>query len=483
MTAADHVVVVGAGFAGLSAALHLAGAGAGREVTLVDARGEPGGLCASAEYAGLSHDLGPTVLTAPEILARPFAAAGAALDDYLQLLPVHGGYAASYADSSTIGAATPEGVAATCGPDEADRFADYLDWTARIHDAVFERFMDADFDSPLDVLSPDLARLAALGGFRSLDTMARRRLGDERTVRLATFQALYAGLSPRRARALYGVISYLDLVGGVVAPRGGMSAVPRAMLAAAERVGVRSLFGRQVRRVLLSGDRPRGVELADGERIAADAVVLATERTAQVPALLGRQPVRRPLRFAPSCVLVSAEVTADVVDRHAHHTLVFGAGWERTFDELTRRRVVPTDLSLLVSIPAVTDPSLAVDGRASLYALAPVPGLGSTDWANATEPLLERMLALLQSRGFPVERASIRRVTAPPDWAAMGQPHGTPFSLAHTFTQTGPFRPRNTIPGLRNVVCAGAGTVPGVGIPTTLLSGELAARRLIRGRR
>ncbi|GAB3302401.1 phytoene desaturase family protein [Epidermidibacterium keratini] len=479
MSGSDHVVVVGAGFAGLSAALHLSGAG--REVTLIDAGDAPGGLCATAEYAGLQHDFGPTVLTAPDILARPFEAVGATLNDHLELLPVDGGYAASYADGSMIEAATPEGVGQTCGPEEAARFADYLDWTARIHDAVFERFMNADFDSPLDVLSPDLARLAALGGFRSLDAMARRRLDDERTVRLATFQALYAGLSPRRARALYGVISYLDLVGGVYLPRGGISTVPQAMLAAAHGAGVRSMLGRRVRRVLLSGDHARGVELDDGERIPAGAVVLATERTAQAPELLGRAPVRRRLRFAPSCVVVSAEVPLAAVADRAHHTLVFGAAWERTFDELTRRHTIPRDLSLLVSIPAITDASLAISGRASLYALAPVPGTtGSTDWATATEPLLVRMLNLLQARGFPVERGSIRHVTGPPDWTAMGQPHGTPFSLAHTFSQTGPFRPRNTIPGLRNVVCAGAGTVPGVGIPTTLLSGELAAQRLLR---
>ena len=71
------------------------------------------------------------------------------------------------------------------------------------------------------------------------------------------------------------------------------------------------------------------------------------------------------------------------------------------------------------------------------------------------------------------------RMITPADWAREGMVHGTPFSLAHTFAQTGPFRPRNTVPGITNAFLAGCGTTPGVGLPTVLVSGKLAAARVV----
>ncbi|MCZ9344182.1 FAD-dependent oxidoreductase, partial [Streptomyces sp. TRM76130] len=74
-------------------------------------------------------------------------------------------------------------------------------------------------------------------------------------------------------------------------------------------------------------------------------------------------------------------------------------------------------------------------------------------------------------------------LVTPADWTALGHAAGTPFSVAHTFTQTGPFRPRNLVRHTANAVLAGCGTTPGVGVPTVLLSGKLAAARITGGRR
>ncbi|RAV33324.1 hypothetical protein CWC39_09125 [Corynebacterium heidelbergense] len=115
--------------------------------------------------------------------------------------------------------------------------------------------------------------------------------------------------------------------------------------------------------------------------------------------------------------------------------------------------------------------------------LAPAPNLTKAplDWDAITDPYTEEILGLLEQRGFAglASDISIARVDTPATWLGMGHGAGTPFALAHTFTQTGPFRPRNyPAYGIDNLVMAGSSTTPGVGVPTTILSGALAARRI-----
>ena len=137
-----------------------------------------------------------------------------------------------------------------------------------------------------------------------------------------------------------------------------------------------------------------------------------------------------------------------------------------------------SDPSRLVTIPTLDEPSMAPEGHTALYVLEPVPHLGGdVDWTRESGPMRERLLGFLQAQGYPTDIVTERLVT-PDDWAAQGMAMGTPFSLAHTFAQTGPFRPRNHEPRVPGVFFAGTGTTPGVGVPMVLVSGELAAQRV-----
>jgi phytoene desaturase len=124
---------------------------------------------------------------------------------------------------------------------------------------------------------------------------------------------------------------------------------------------------------------------------------------------------------------------------------------------------------------------LAPAGRDLLYILAPAPNtaVGKVDWAAAGLPYAERMLQTVADRlpGLGVD-AELLHMVDPVGWERQGMAAGTPFALAHTFGQTGPFRPANTVRGIDNVVLAGSSTVPGVGVPTALISGRLAADRI-----
>lgn len=483
----DRVVVVGAGLAGLSAAMQLAGRG--RTVTVVERETFPGGRMGQLDIRGYRIDTGPTVLTMPDIIEDAFAALGESMADRLELHRVDPAYRASFADGSGLhvhsdAAAMHDEIERFAGSEAADGYLRLRTWLTRLYDAEFNGFIAANFDSPLSLVTPQLARLAALGGFRRWDRVVRRFIADERLRRIFTFQALYAGVPPHKALAAYAVIAYMDTIAGVYFPRGGMRAVPEAMAAAAADFGVEFRYGATVSVLERHADgRVAAVRTDTGDRIEADAVVLTTELPTTYR-LLGRTPRRLlPLRPAPSAVVAHvgcAAVDGAVADGD-HHTILFGDAWEQTFTDIIDHGRVMGDPSLLVTRPTAGDPTLAPAGRDLLYVLAPAPNtdVGRIDWASTGDAYVEQMLSAVRQRlpGVGAD-AELLHVVTPQDWARQGMAAGTPFALAHTFGQTGPFRPANTVRGADNVVLAGSSTVPGVGVPTALLSGRLAADRV-----
>ncbi|HET7476157.1 MAG TPA: FAD-dependent oxidoreductase, partial [Dermatophilaceae bacterium] len=148
------------------------------------------------------------------------------------------------------------------------------------------------------------------------------------------------------------------------------------------------------------------------------------------------------------------------------------------FDDLDQGRLM-ADPSFLVSLPTVTDPGLAPPAGGTAYLLFPAPNLDQPrplDWTTLRGPYRDHVLRVAERAGYHLDIEAECLVT-PADWLERGYPAGTPFSAAHTFGQTGPFRtPNRLAPG---VVLAGAGTTPGVGVPMVLISGRLAAQRVL----
>ena len=475
----DHVVVVGAGLGGLSAALRLAGAG--RRVTLLERELVPGGRAGLRTDGGYSFDTGPSVLTMPDLIADALDCVGESMDDWLTLDPVSPLYRARYADGSSMdvhaGAEEmTEEIARVCGPAEAAGYRKFVAFVSELYRLEMRDFIDRNIDSPLSLMRPSLARLAAIGGFRRLGPKVEQFLKDERTQKVFSFQAMYAGLSPYDALAIYAVIGYMDSVAGVFFPRGGMHAVPRALAGAAQKHGVELNYGETVTRVEMSGGRAVAVHTESGRRIACDAVVLNPDLP--VARRLIAAPVRRKLSYSPSCFVLLAGSTATYPDA-AHHTISFGHAWKEVFDEILGGRLM-SDPSFLITSPTASDPSLAPAGRSSYYVLFPTPNLdGPINWVTEGPRYLEHVLSTIEARGWPgfAEGIEVSHVTTPLDWEAQGMERGTPFAAAHSFGQTGPFRPRNLWG--ENVVFAGSGTQPGVGVPMVLISGRLAAERIL----
>lgn len=483
----SKVAVIGAGLSGLSAACHLVGQG--HEVVLLERHDAPGGRGLRVRQDGFAFDTGPTVMTMPALVDDALRAVGSSVADAIPMRRLDPAYRAVFADGSEIRVrhgveAMRQEIIDTCGRADAEHFGEFATWLRRLYEVELPHFIDANFDSPLDLLSSPVAalRLLRLGGFRRLGPVIREKFRDERLHRLFTFQALYAGLPPERALALYAVITYMDSIEGVWFPEGGMDAIPAAMAKAAAAAGADVRMGASVERLLL--DRRgvvAGVELSGGEKVRADAVVCTLDVPTAYERLLPHLDAPRVVRrgtYSPSAVVWHVGVRGVPRPGVSHHNIHFGTDWDGAFDALIDRGELMPDPSRLVSVPTVTDASLAPEGHSVLYVLEPVPNLtGSLDWERERGPMRERLHSFLEASGYPHDVVTEHLMT-PLDWQDLGMHQGTPFALAHTFRQTGPFRPGNIDRRVPGLVFAGSGTVPGVGVPMVLISGKLAAQRV-----
>ncbi|MET8795913.1 phytoene desaturase family protein [Nocardia sp. NPDC004568] len=478
----DHVVVIGAGLAGLSAAIHLAGRGVA--VTVLEREPVPGGRAARADIGDYRLDLGPTVLTMPDLIDEVFAAVGADTDEHLRLVPIDPAYRAHFADGRSLDLHTgPEPMARAitefAGAREADGYLELRHWLTHLYRTEFDHFIAANVDSPLSLLTPAAGQLVLAGGLRRWDRAVAGHLRDPDVRKLFTFQSLYAGVPPQRALAAYAVIAYMDTIGGVFFPLGGMRALPDALAAAATTAGVRFHYGVTAESTRRSGSRIHAVTTTDGREFECDAVVVTTELH-HAYRLIGHRS-RRPHRPVASPSAVVVHLGSDPAPHLAHHSLLFGRAWRQTFDDILGRGRPMRDPSLLVTRPTATDTLLAPAGRELLSILAPAPNLARAplDWDRLGPAYAEELVDTVNRRlPTPLTGVEILHVRTPADWARQGMLAGTPFALAHTLSQTGPLRPANMIRGLDNVVLAGGSTVPGVGVPPVLISGRLAADRI-----
>ena len=225
-----RIIVIGAGLGGLSAAAHLVATG--HEVTVLERGSRPGGRAGIIEQDGFRLDTGPTVFTMPRLLEDVFAAIDRQMSDYVTIDRVDPMYRAVFADGSVLHVrhgrqAMTEEIRQFANTREAGAFNEFCEWLTELYELEMPRFIDTNYGSPAHLLKSwrALLDLIRLGGFGGLDTKVAEFFEDERLRRMFSFQSMYAGLAPREALALYSVITYMDTVAGVFAPRGGVHSI------------------------------------------------------------------------------------------------------------------------------------------------------------------------------------------------------------------------------------------------------------------
>jgi phytoene desaturase len=483
-------IVIGAGIAGLAAAAHLARRG--YQVTVLEKNSHPGGRCDQFTHQGHRFDTGPTLLIMPRVYESEFDALGASFWDGLDLQRVDPTYHLVFDDGSRL-ALTSDMPALrsqleAMEPGSFDGFLRYRDEGQRHYDISMQRLVDRDFRRATDFFS--IGNLPLLAQVRPLvphyANMARYFV-NPRLKAAFTFQDVYMGLSPFEAPATFSMMSYTELAHGCWYPRGGMYGVVRALTRIARRLGVRFVFNSSVRRIDVHGGRARGVVLQDGRRMHADVILANADLPYVCSELLPRDSLSDSLehkRYSCSVISFFWGVRRQYRSLPAH-TLFLADDYRENFDSIIHDLALPHNPSLYLHAPRQLDASMAPAGEETLIAIVPVGHLnaeGDQDWASIRDEARRHVFRRLRMLGISdLERQIKFEISYNPlSWQrrynlVKGSTHG----LCHNLGQLAYLRPHNRHPRYGNLYFAGASTHPGTGVPTALISGRLAAQRIV----
>jgi phytoene desaturase len=459
-----------------------------------------GGKAAVLEEAGFRFDMGPTILTVPRVLARIFSEAGRRLEDELDLVRLDPQWRCFFDDGSTLdlredlAAMRPELETFAPAGGAAQGYAEFLQVSQRLHE-VSERFF---FWKPVESMRDTLdlrrnlsaATLADVVSLRMGATVAgtvRRRVSDARVAQMLDHFIQYVGSSPYRAPAVLCAIAHMQVGGGVWYPMGGTRAVPAALARLAAGLGVTLRTGTDVCRLLIDEGRVRGLETADGERVALGAVISNMDSVRTYRELVGGAPAAsfaRGRRREPACSGVVVYLGLDRAYEHLqHHSFVFSRDAEEEFDWIYRRGEPAPDPTCYLAAPARTEPGVAPPGGEALYVLVHTPYLRPHhDW-RAMLPGYRRVILdkLARTAGLHdlERRIVIERVLTPQDIHERYRVlNGAINGLASHGRLLGAFKPGNRSRHVDGLYLAGGAAHPGPGMPMVMMSGWIAADAL-----
>ena len=485
-----RAVVIGAGLGGLASAMRLAHAG--WAVTVLDRLAAPGGRATAITSRGHRFDLGPTIVTAPDLFRGLWSDCGLDFDADVDLRPVDPFYEIRWPDGSSIRPtqddAAMEAAVAALSPGDVAGWRRFMRAAKDRHRVGYEGMLTRPMHAFSETLKV-LPQFAALRADRSIHGMVKRYVKDERLRMALSFHPLFIGGDPTKVTSMYALVSHLEAVGGIHYVMGGVGALARAMAAAVERMGGTVRQGVDVDEVLQDGaGRARGVRLAGGEVVRSEIVVSNADPFHTYTKLLpqGRRRRWSQRRVARSKLSMGLFVwyfgtqgTRGMWPDAGQHTILAGPRYEGLLADVFRRGVLAEDMSLYIHRPSVIDPGCAPEGGDTFYALSPVPHLGHDDpvrWAEMAETYRAKVQAVLEERLLPGLGGHVRAsmVMTPEDFRDRYlSPMGAGFSVEPRLLQSAWFRPHNVSEEMDGLYLVGAGTHPGAGMPGVLASAEV----------
>ncbi|HET7600055.1 MAG TPA: phytoene desaturase family protein [Gemmatimonadales bacterium] len=487
---ARTAIVVGAGIGGLATAIRLARHGI--EVTLLERHDAPGGRAGVWRSEEFTFDTGPSLVMMTECWHRLFRDAGRRLEDYLTLVQLDPCYRIHFPDGTTHDRCSDvERLAESfeaIEPGSAPRLGGFLAASGRMY-ADGLAFIGRNLYRPADMLrGSGLGMLGRHGALGDLRRLVGRYFKDERLRQSLSFQTLYLGLSPYEALAVYSLLPYVEIAGGIHYPMGGMHRLAAALERLATELGVRVRYGAEVARIEHRGDAATGVLLAGGERFAGDIVVSNADLPYTYARLLG-EPYRgiERKRFSCSVVLLCLGV-GRTYPHLLHHNFVVGRDLRAACEDLFVHHRMPEDPPLYVVATTRTDPGQAPPGCENVFALVLAPSQPRDrsrwiDWSIAGPRVearaLERMETTLGMTDLRRHIVTRSLVTPQTFLERYGNLRGEAFGLAHNLRQIGWFRPHNRHRRLRNLYFVGQSTHPGCGLPMVLISAECVVERAL----
>ncbi|HSF81392.1 MAG TPA: phytoene desaturase family protein [Anaerolineales bacterium] len=486
-------VIIGSGIGGLATSLRLAHRGF--QVTVLEKLSRPGGRSNLLEENGFRADTGPTILVMKSTFEELYRSIGQDLHQRLELVQLEPNYRIYYHDGTHIDLFNNMAMLSkeieTIQPGGAERVFRFLGEGARKY-ALGMDFVERNFDRLTDLFNPQ-------AGLRLWQTQAHQNLykqvagffeHDDKLTKAFSFHSMFLGLSPFDALAMYSLITYADLALGMWFPRGGVYRLVEDMLDLANEMGVQIRINSPVEEICIENGRVVGVRLESGEQVQADLVVSNadlpyTYRNLINPRHRKRYTDARLRRMQYACSGFILYLGVDRTYEHVRHqALYFSEDYQANLEAIFKTKTFPQDPSFHLSIPTVTDPSLAPPDHSLLYVLAPMPNLeADIDWDQAAPILREKLLDRLEELIDPRLREHIvwERQYRPTDWLTdINATLGTAFgSLSHGFFQSSYFRPHNMDRDIAGLYFVGQGTYPGIGMPMVIISSKLVTERIL----
>ncbi len=486
------VVVVGAGIAGLSAAIRLAAVGL--RVTVLEQNEAVGGkmrevrAAAPGGVGSFRWDTGPSVITMRHVLADLFAAAGRRLEDYLTLRPVDPLTRYFYEDGTVLDATRDwprlaEQIAAIDARD-VEGYAAYLAYAAQLHRITGPLFIYGErpgLHSLREAAPADALRMAP---WLRMDASIRRYVRSPHLRQLFGRFATYIGSSPYLAPATLGVISHVELTQGVWYPQGGIYAIARALAQLAGELSVEVRTGSRVAQVEVRDGRAVGVTLDSGDFLPADAVLANVDVATLYAKLLPRDAAspRKVDRLTSARLSCSGFILLwGIRGEHpqlAHHNIFFCRAYPQEFADIFDRGVPPAEPTLYLAITSKTERDDAPAGHENWYVLINAPPTGSAfDWTTQAAAYREVVLRRFAQFGLDVRgRIVTEQLITPTDLAARtGGWRGALYGELFDSPWVAFRRPTSRAGDIPALYLAGGTTHPGGGVPMVMLSGKLAA--------
>jgi len=481
--------IIGAGFGGLAAGIRLGAKG--YRVIMLDRLDMVGGRASAIHRDGFRFDLGPTIVTVPQVFEDLWSLAGRRLADDVDLRPLDPFYTIRWPDGSHFTARQDteamRAEVARLSPGDLRGYDRFLRDAEARYWYGFERLGRRPMHT-LTELAKALPAFAWYRADRSTYGHAAVRVRDERLRMALSFHPLFIGGDPFHVTSMYILVAHLEKMFGVHYAMGGTGALAAAMGRLVERLGGEIRLGEEVDEILVRDGRATGVRLAGGDTLRADIVVSNADAGHTYAHLLRTRARRRwtdrrlgRLRWSNGLFVwyFGTRGTRGLWPEIGHHTILNGPRYRGLCRDIFETGRLAEDMSLYLHRPTATDPTAAPAGDDSWYCLAPVPHLGHADpvdWARETAPFLARMRAMLEAEALPGldGRVVAEHVLTPADFRDRYLSlNGAGFSVEPRILQSAWFRPHNRSEEVRGLYMVGAGSHPGAGLPGVVSSAEV----------
>jgi phytoene desaturase len=483
------VIVIGAGFAGIAAATTLANEG--YEVTVLEKHEIAGGRARIFKAEGFTYDMGPSWYWMPDVFETYFGRFGKKTTDYYELVRINPSYRVVFGENDCLDVpaempafkamleSLEKGSAA-----QLDKFLEQAAYKYKvgINDLVYKPsrsiFEFADMRLLLALFRMDV--------FTSIHKHIRRFFKHPKIIQLMEFPILFLGALPENTPALYSLMNYADISLGTWYPKGGVHKVIEGMVKLAEEKGVKFLYNQEVKSIEIANNVVKQV-VTDKGKFEADVLVAGADYH-HVETQLLEAPYRSytdeywdSRTLAPSSLIFYLGLNKKLPNS-LHHTLFFDVDFMRHAQEIYANPKWPSDPLFYVSVPSKTDDTIAPEGGENVFILIPV-----AHTLEDSEEIREKYYNMVMDRFERLTKQNIResviykRSYAHKDF--MSDYHafkGNAYGLANTLMQTAILKPSLKSKKVKNLFYTGQLTVPGPGVPPSLISGQVVAKEVMK---